>query len=100
MDAANLLKPMLARGEMHLIGATTLDEYRKHIEKDAALGADSRPSSSISQASRIPSRYCAASKNGTRCITECASRTPRWWRQQNSRTVILATAFSPTRLST
>ena len=37
MDAANLLKPMLARGEMHLIGATTLDEYRKHIEKDAAL---------------------------------------------------------------
>ncbi len=37
MDAANLLKPMLARGEMHLIGATTFDEYRQHIEKDAAL---------------------------------------------------------------
>lgn len=37
MDAANLLKPMLARGELHAIGATTLDEYRKHIEKDAAL---------------------------------------------------------------
>src|SRR5262244_3843135 len=37
MDASNLLKPMLARGELHLIGATTLDEYRKHIEKDAAL---------------------------------------------------------------
>jgi ATP-dependent Clp protease ATP-binding subunit ClpB len=37
MDAANLLKPLLARGELHLIGATTLDEYRKHIEKDAAL---------------------------------------------------------------
>src|SRR5215472_1850936 len=37
MDAANLLKPMLARGEMHMIGATTLDEYRKRIEKDAAL---------------------------------------------------------------
>ena len=37
MDAANLLKPMLARGELHCIGATTLDEYRKHIEKDAAL---------------------------------------------------------------
>ena len=37
MDAANMLKPMLARGELHLIGATTLDEYRKHIEKDAAL---------------------------------------------------------------
>ena len=37
MDAANMLKPMLARGELHMIGATTLDEYRKHIEKDAAL---------------------------------------------------------------
>jgi len=37
MDAANLLKPMLARGELHCIGATTLDEYRQHVEKDAAL---------------------------------------------------------------
>ncbi len=37
MDASNLLKPMLARGELHAIGATTLDEYRKHVEKDAAL---------------------------------------------------------------
>ncbi|HPF88285.1 MAG TPA: ATP-dependent chaperone ClpB [Candidatus Limiplasma sp.] len=37
MDAGNILKPMLARGELHLIGATTLDEYRKYIEKDAAL---------------------------------------------------------------
>lgn len=37
MDAANMLKPMLARGELHCIGATTLDEYRKYIEKDAAL---------------------------------------------------------------
>ena len=37
MDAGNMLKPLLARGELHAIGATTLDEYRKHIEKDAAL---------------------------------------------------------------
>jgi ATP-dependent Clp protease ATP-binding subunit ClpB len=37
MDAGNMLKPMLARGELHMIGATTLDEYRKHIEKDAAF---------------------------------------------------------------
>ncbi|WP_322817291.1 ATP-dependent chaperone ClpB [Chloroflexus sp.] len=37
MDAGNMLKPMLARGELHMVGATTLDEYRKHIEKDAAL---------------------------------------------------------------
>ena len=37
MDAGNMLKPMLARGELHCIGATTLDEYREYIEKDAAL---------------------------------------------------------------
>jgi ATP-dependent Clp protease ATP-binding subunit ClpB len=37
MDAGNMLKPMLARGELHTIGATTLNEYRKYIEKDAAL---------------------------------------------------------------
>ena len=37
MDASNMLKPALARGELHVIGATTIDEYRKNIEKDAAL---------------------------------------------------------------
>lgn len=37
LDAGNMLKPMLARGELHMVGATTLDEYRKHVEKDAAL---------------------------------------------------------------
>src|SRR5438034_2335769 len=37
VDASNMLKPALARGELHVVGATTLDEYRKHIEKDAAL---------------------------------------------------------------
>src|ERR1700737_2706612 len=37
LDAGNMLKPMLARGELHMIGATTLDEYRRYIEKDAAL---------------------------------------------------------------
>ncbi|MBW4947875.1 ATP-dependent chaperone ClpB, partial [Klebsiella pneumoniae] len=37
MDAGNMLKPMLARGELRMIGATTLDEYREHIEKDPAL---------------------------------------------------------------
>src|SRR3712207_1060064 len=43
MDAGNLLKPMLARGELHCVGATTLDEYRKHIEKDAALARRFQP---------------------------------------------------------
>ena len=43
MDASNLLKPALARGELHCIGATTLDEYRKHVEKDAALARRFQP---------------------------------------------------------
>ncbi len=43
MDASNLLKPALARGELHCVGATTLDEYRKHIEKDAALARRFQP---------------------------------------------------------
>ncbi len=40
MDAGNMLKPMLARGELHCIGATTLDEYRQYIEKDPGSGAE------------------------------------------------------------
>ncbi len=43
MDASNLLKPLLARGKLHCVGATTLDEYRKHIEKDAALARRFQP---------------------------------------------------------
>jgi ATP-dependent Clp protease ATP-binding subunit ClpB len=43
MDASNMLKPALARGELHMVGATTLDEYRKHIEKDAALARRFQP---------------------------------------------------------
>ncbi len=49
MDAGNMLKPMLARGELHMIGATTLDEYRKHIEKDAALERRFQPVLSTSR---------------------------------------------------
>ncbi len=50
MDAGNMLKPMLARGELRCIGATTLDEYRQHIEKDAALERRFQPVMSISRA--------------------------------------------------
>jgi ATP-dependent Clp protease ATP-binding subunit ClpB len=61
MDAGNLLKPLLARGELHCIGATTLDEYRKYIEKDAApSNADFSRCWSISRRSRTRSRSCAA----------------------------------------
>jgi ATP-dependent Clp protease ATP-binding subunit ClpB len=59
MDAGNLLKPMLARGELHCIGATTLDEYRKNIEKDARSSGRFQPVWSISRRSRTPSRSCA-----------------------------------------
>ena len=43
MDASNLLKPALAKGDLHCVGATTLDEYRKHVEKDAALARRFQP---------------------------------------------------------
>lgn len=57
MDAANILKPALARGEMQCIGATTFDEYRKHIEKDAALQRRFQPVRWESPAGRRPSRF-------------------------------------------
>ena len=60
MDASNLLKPALARGELHCVGATTLDEYRKYVEKDAAWRGASSRCSSASRRSRTPSRSCAA----------------------------------------
>ena len=61
MDASNLLKPALARGELHCVGATTLDEYRKHVEKDAALARRFQPVFvDGADASRTQSRSCAA----------------------------------------
>ncbi len=58
MDAGNMLKPALARGELHCIGATTLDEYRKYIEKDAALAP--LPEGVRGEPSVEASRSCAA----------------------------------------
>ncbi len=60
MDASNLLKPALARGELHCVGATTLDEYRKHVEKDRRSPGASSRSSCRSRRSRTRSRSCAA----------------------------------------
>jgi ATP-dependent Clp protease ATP-binding subunit ClpC len=57
IDAANILKPMLARGEMQCIGATTLNEYHKHIEKDAALERRFQPVTVGEPARRRPSRF-------------------------------------------
>ena len=75
VDAANLLKPMLARGELRAVGATTLDEYRKHIEKDAALERRFQPVIVDEPSVRTRSRSCAASRSATRTTTACASRT-------------------------
>ena len=60
VDAANLLKPALARGDLRCIGATTIDEYRKHIEKDKALERRFLPVQVTSRRSRTRSRSCAA----------------------------------------
>ena len=59
MDAGNMIKPMLARGELRLIGATTLDEYRKYIEKDAALERRFQQVFVPPPRSRTPSPSCA-----------------------------------------
>ena len=69
MDASNMLKPMLARGELHTIGATTLDEYRKHIEKDAALERRFQPVMVGEPTSRTRSASCAACASATRSTT-------------------------------
>ena len=75
MDASNLLKPALARGELHCVGATTLDEYRKHVEKDAALARRFQPVFVGEPTVEDTSRSCAASRRSTSSITACASPT-------------------------
>lgn len=58
MDAGNMLKPALARGELHCVGATTLDEYRQYIEKMPRWSVVSRRCLSLNQALKIPSPFC------------------------------------------
>ena len=69
MDAGNMLKPMLARGELRLIGATTLDEYRERIEKDPALERRFQQVFVGEPRWRTPSRSCAACRRSTRPTT-------------------------------
>ena len=78
LDAGNMLKPMLARGELHMIGATTLDEYRKQIEKDAASSAASSRCWWTSRRWRTRSPSCAACGSAWRCSTASRSPTARW----------------------
>lgn len=60
MDTSNILKPMLARGEIHVIGATTLNEYRQYIEKDGALERSSKRLSFMNLLSKIRLRFFVA----------------------------------------
>jgi len=77
IDAASILKPMLARGELQTIGATTLDEYRKHLEKDAALERRFQPIRVAERRSCRRSRSSRDCVTGMRLITGCRSPTMR-----------------------
>jgi len=69
IDAASILKPALARGELQTIGATTLDEYRKYLERDSALERASSRSASMSRPSSRRSRSSAACATATSSTT-------------------------------
>ena len=99
INAGNLLKPALARGELHCVGATTLDEYRKYVEKDAALQRRFSRCSSASRPCPIRSRSCAGSRRNMSCTTACASPMRRSWQQRRSPTATSPTASCPTRRS-
>ena len=100
MDASNLLKPALARGELHCVGATTLDEYRKHVEKDAALARRFQPvfvgepsvEDTVSILRGLKEKY--EQHHGVR-VTDRRSSRPR-----RCRTATSPTASCPTRRST
>ena len=101
MDASNLLKPALARGELHCIGATTLDEYRKHVEKDAALARRFQPVFVGEPSVEDTISILRGIKEQVRdCTTACASPTARWSRPRRSPTATSPTASCPTRRST
>jgi ATP-dependent Clp protease ATP-binding subunit ClpA len=100
MDAGNLLKPALARGELHCIGATTLDEYQKYVEKDPALQRRFQPVLWANRRWRIRSRSCGASRRNTSCTMACGLPTMRLSRRQPCRTAISPTASCPIKPST
>ena len=100
MDAGNMLKPALARGELHCVGATTLDEYRKYIEKDAALERRFQKVLVDEPSWKRPSRSCAACRRDTNCITAWTSPTRPSSRRRNCRTATSPTASCRTRRST
>ena len=100
MDAGNMLKPALARGELHCVGATTLDEYRKYIEKDAALERRFQKVLVDEPSVEDTIAIFRGLKSAMRSTTKWRSRIPRSSRQRRSRTATSATANCPTRRST
>ena len=100
IDAASILKPMLARGELQTIGATTLEEYRKHLEKDAALERRFQPIRWTSPRSATPSRSSRGCATATSSTTGSPSPTRRSWPRPTWPTATSPTATCPTRPST
>jgi ATP-dependent Clp protease ATP-binding subunit ClpA len=100
MDAGNLLKPMLARGELHCIGATTLDEYRKHIEKDAALERRFQPVLVEQPSVEDTISILRGLKERFELHHGVGSRTTPWWRRPCSPTATSRTGSCRTRPST
>ena len=96
MDASNLLKPALARGELHCVGATTLDEYRKHVEKDAALARRFQPvfvdEPAVEDTISISAR---SERESTSSTTRCGYRIPPWLLPQALSNRYIADRFLP-----
>ena len=96
MDAANMLKPALARGELRCIGATTLDEYRKHIEKDAALERRFQPVFVGEPTRRGHDRHPARPQGALRGPPRHPHpATPRWSPRRRSRDRYITDRFLP-----
>ena len=100
MDASNMLKPMLARGELRMVGATTLDEFREHVEKDPALERRFQPVLVGEPRSRTPSPSCAASRTATRPTTRSTSATRHSSPPRRCPTATSPRGSCPTRRST
>ena len=97
MDAGNMLKPALARGELHCVGATTLDEYRKYIEKTRRWSVVFRRCLLANRRSNQPLRFCAGLKKNTKCITALTSPMPRSSPRPSFHIATLRIAFCPIR---
>ena len=100
MDAGNLLKPALARGELHCVGATTLDEYRKHIEKDAALARRFQPVFIAEPSVEDTISILRGLRRSMSYTTACGSPTVPWWPPQPCPTGTFPTGSCQTRRST